>query len=285
MAQNHHYLPRNYQKRWADPADPKKRVWVYQRPHLDIVAGEKSTKTTGYVEDLYTVFTSPTDFHDDLEDTYFQEIDQKGCDALDLMQSKAPDAIIKLKAQRHDWERYVLSLYNRHPRQIAYIVGEVINWHLTEFKALRENYVAMRLPDEPATWDEFVAYLSAGKMTPMGAEILKSFIDNKEIFEQFDAMDSGLFEVKTGRKFLTSDHPVIRYKGLKEPDGFIAVPVSPTVVWIAYNGPMMHQALVAALNDGVLIDEMNAYVVSHCIKYVYASDGDQVAFVDQHWSA
>lgn len=283
MAQDHHYLPRSYQKRWADPSSGE--VWVYQRPHEALRAKPKSTRATGHKAGLYTVFTSPTDFHDDLEDTYFREIDQKGSDVLDLIQDQSPAALAKLRTRRHDWERFVLALYHRNPRQIAWIIGEVINWQLVEFKALRENYEQMRTPDEPATWDEFVTYLTAGNMTPMAAEILRSFIDMPVVYEQFDAMDSGFFKLNNGRKLLTSDYPIIRHKGLKDPDGFIAVPVSPTEIWAAFNGRHVGNAIADGLNSGILVEEFNQYVVGHCIQYVYAADGDQVAFVDKHWPA
>lgn len=114
----HHYLPEFYQRRWAKLKGGP--VWRYQRlPNGKLDEKEVSTKSTGYVRDLYkhqhavSFFTEePSDV---IEKKFFGKIDNDGALALDALINSRP-----LEAgARRAWAIFLLSMLHRDPKSLA----------------------------------------------------------------------------------------------------------------------------------------------------------------------
>lgn len=84
---------------------------------------------------------------------------------------------------------------------------------------------------------------------------------------------------------LTSDYPVIRYKGLKDPDGLLMLPIGPQEFFVELNcGRIDMKACISdSIRLGHFIESMNEYVVQHAVSYVYGSDDTQIDFVARHF--
>jgi hypothetical protein len=279
VTQQHHYLPQFYQRRWAATDG---RVFVYQRPHHHVVVAPKSTKATGKWGGLYTVPGVPPERANELEDKFWLRIDQWGSDSLDVLESPDPAHAAKLVRER--WAIFVMSLFCRNPQQVARINTAAKDHYTKSPTDLASNYAAMRRPHEPDSYEEFMALLQQPGISEFGAKILRSFTLNDAIREHVLAMDWHVVTLSNNPvPLLTSDNPVIRYKGLKDPDGLLMLPLGPNEFFVAFNrGEIDMRKWIGQSNShGHFIESMNQYVCQKAIKYVYGSDDTQLAFVER----
>lgn len=277
--QKQHYLPQSYQRGWADATG---QVHVYQWFHDKLVCKPKSTKSTGSAPGLYFSPMSPPGTENVMEDEFWRKVDQWGADGLALLRSLDPDAPAQLNKER--FILFVMSLLWRNPVEVARIDAEAKS-HVVS-GVLSEDYATHRRPHEPDTFEEFRELLSKPGLSEYGGQVLRSFVLNEPIRTQLLSMNWQVVTVTNGDPILTSDVPLIRYKGLKDDDGLLMLPLSPTEFFVAFNsGPMdMMRRIDESILAGTFIEGMNKYVVSHRVRYVYAADDSQRDFVARHWA-
>jgi len=83
-------------------------------------------------------------------------------------------------------------------------------------------------------------------------------------------MDWQVVDIENPRAdLLTSDSPVIRFKGLKDPDGLLILPLGTRRFFVAYNGsPLdMRSEIDRAIVHGHFMESMNDYVVQSAIRF------------------
>jgi hypothetical protein len=80
---------------------------------------------------------------------------------------------------------------------------------------------------------------------------------------------------------LTSDRPIIMPWGLGDPRAYIALPVSPTVLFVAAHDPTFARSL-AGLKQTELVWVLNSEVVCQARKFVWATDESQLELVRRH---
>jgi hypothetical protein len=152
---------------------------------------------------------------------------------------------------------------------------------------LNDDYTKYRRPHEPATFDEFKAALDQPGMTELGARYLCAQVLNADIRAQVLTMQWQVVTVpETSDPILTSDVPLIKYRGLKDEDGCLILPLSTNEFFVAYNlGTIdMKQRISEEVSTGHFVRAMNKYVVEHRIDYVYGIDDSLLDFVSSHWS-
>ena len=281
MPQNHHYLPQSYQRGWADTNG---QVHVYQWRHNKLVCKPKSTRSTGAEPDLYAMPMALPELRNLMEDKFWREIDQWGADGPALLKSADPAAASKLNKPR--LATFIMSLLWRNPRDLEKIDAEA-NIHVTR-SALADDYAANRRSHEPDTFEEFKVLLDQPGLSEFGAQIVRSFVRNQPIRDQLLSMTWEVVSVTDAEPILTSDVPIIRYRGLKEPDGLLMLPLSPDEFFVAYNqngiGEIdMRRSIDQNIRSGVFIEAMNRYTVQHRHNYVYGKDASQFHYVARHW--
>lgn len=120
VSHRHHYVPQFYLREWLDK--DRKGVWLYKRNTANqITFRRRSTKSIGYVEDLYSlkaetkwlVLNCDTDA---IEKNFFSMID----DAASLVHQKLiSSGVNSLSSQdRLDWALFLNSLIERNPKRI-----------------------------------------------------------------------------------------------------------------------------------------------------------------------
>ena len=281
MPQNHHYLPQSYQKGWADA---KGQVHVYEWRHDKLVCKPKSPKSTAAEPDLYAMPMAPFEVRYIMEDKFWRQIDQWGADGLALLKDLDPAASSKLDNNR--LATFIMSLLWRNPRDLARIEADA-KAHVTS-GALAQDYAGNRRSHEPQSFDEFKVLLDQPGLTEFGAQILRSYVQNEPIREQLVSMTWEVVTVANANLLLTSDTPIIRYNGLKDKDGLLMLPLSPTEFFVAYNkngfGEVdMRASIDQNIRAGVFIDAMNRYTVRNRHRYVYGKDASQFDYVARHW--
>jgi hypothetical protein len=279
LDQNQHYLPQSYQRGWADAL---RLVHVYRWRHDRLLCDSKPTKSTGGRAGLYFTPMAPPDTRNYMEDVFWRKIDQWGHDGLAMLRSSDPAALGRFNLQRT--AIWLQALLIRNPRRIAEIEREARR-HVLE-SCLADDYDRHRRPHEPATFDEFKAALDQPGLTEHGAACIRSLVFNEEIRRKLMTMDWQVVTVSNTEPILTSDAPLIRYKGLEHDDGLMLLPLSSTEFLAIFNRGAIDMVRSIELNirDGVFVPAMNKYVVQHKIDYVYAVDDSQMDFVKRYWA-
>lgn len=277
--QHQHYLPQSYQRGWA-AADG--RPYVYERRHDKLVCARKATKSTGAAPGLYFIPMAPPERQNVMEDEFWRIVDQWGADGLALL--KSPDPAAAARLDREKLAVFVMSFLFRNPRAIAKIEDEAKRHVMNG--CLKDDYARHRRPHEPPTFEAFVQGLEAPGLSEYGAECLKAQVLNKAIREQLLTMRWEVVTMANSEPILTSDVPLITFKGLKDDDGCLMLPLSSTEFFIAYNNGRidMRREVDQSIQAGAFIPAMNQHVVQNKIEFVYAADDSQKAFVARHWA-
>jgi hypothetical protein len=276
--QNHHYLPQHYQRGWMDAIG---RVHVYRWRHNKIVCDPKPTKSTGSRKGLYHIPMAPPEMRNYMEDVFWRRIDQWGDDGLKLLRSNDPAAASKINLEK--LAIYVLSFELRNPRKIAQIEAQAKEHVLGS--CLVNDYAKHRRAHEPPTLEEFKLALEQPGLTEHGALLLRRLVLHNAIRKQLLQMDWQVVRVTNSVPILTSDVPLIRYRGLRHDDGMWLLPISTDEFLVIFNHGLVDMVRSIELNirDGVFVEAMNKYVVRHKIDYVYGVDDSQIDFVKRHW--
>src|SRR5262249_10933679 len=77
---------------------------------------------------------------------------------------------------------------------------------------------------------------------------------------------------------LTSDRPVIMTKTLEERNAHLAIPISPTAIFVAVRCKDTLKR-ISAMGAHKIVERVNAGVTLQAIKYVYGVDDSQLRFV------
>jgi hypothetical protein len=280
LKQEHHYLPQFYQRRWVGPDG---KLTVFSRPHQAVVAKRRSPRATGKEAGLYAVPIAPLPEQNALEDRFWRTLDQWGADALVALEKDDPAGVAPLDRER--WAVVLLSMMFRDPWSVARINQSARDHYTTGFAEFPARYDELRAPHEPEAYEEFVAAFDRPGLSEFGAQILRSFATNKAVRSQLLAMDWQVVTISDASvPLLTSDRPVIRFKGLKEADGLLILPLGPSSFFVAYNrGPLdMRSEIHESIVHGRFLEAMNEYVVQSAVRNAYGSDDSQLAVVEQH---
>jgi hypothetical protein len=277
--QNHHYLPQSYQRGWAG-ADG--RVHVYRWRHDRLVCDAKPTKSTGGRDGLYYIPMAPPEQRNFMEDVFWKMIDQWGADGLQALRDGGSANAPPLKLEQ--LAIWLLSLETRNPRKIAWIEAEA-RQHVLEL-CDQLGYDGYRSAHHPATLEAFQVALTQPGLTELGARSLREMVLNAPVRKKLMVMDWQVVTLSNAEPLLTSDVPLIRYKGLKDDDGLMLLALSPTEFLAIFNrGSIDMKAWIqASIESGDFVSGMNKFVVRHKIDYAYAQDASQMDFVRRYWA-
>jgi hypothetical protein len=221
------------------------------------------------------------DLRNYMEDVFWRRIDQWGHDGLTLLRSNDPAARTKFNLQR--MALYLLALEVRNPLRVAEIERQA-HRHVLQ-SCLVGDYDRHRRAHEPTTLEEFKAALNQPGLSEHGARCIRHVVFNEDVRRKLSLMDWQVVKVTNSVPILTSDAPLIRYRGLADDDGLMLLPLSGDEFLAIFNrGAIdMVRSIEANIRTGVFVEGINKYVVQHKIDYVYGIDDSQMAFVSRYW--
>lgn len=275
----HHYIPVFYTKRWARAADGKIVEW--SRPHKVIVPRFVHPAGTGYMDRLYEIADLEPAAAQQVEELFFKPVDSLANDALVLLEGAAGNPVWTRKL-RSAWTRFLLSLLLRCPEDIEAIRQY---WAVDFKKTTPESearYTAARSEDDPPTFADYLAGMPNIETDKSLFRSLVTLIDNQEVGTFIYRMHWRVVDTSAHQEqLLTSDRPVIRTNGIKEPEGHIALPIGPHRLFIAARDPG-YADLLAKIPPKDLVRESNKQVVQGAHKYVYSQNEAQAKFIHKH---
>jgi hypothetical protein len=117
--------------------------------------------------------------------------------------------------------------------------------------------------------------------------MLRTAVTLPALRAQLMIMEWQVVELTNSVPVVTSDVPLIRYKGLVDDDGMMILPLSPRELFVAYNLRKidMKAWIDASIRERRLVEGINQYAIEQTIDCVYADDDSQRDFIARHWPA
>ena len=149
--------------------------------------------------------------------------------------------------------------------------------------ASQAKYERIRTPTDAATFDERIALIDP--LVPVKARvnmIIKVF-DNEIVGTHINGMRWATVDLShSPDKLLLSDRPVEFFR-LKEPNGIISIPISPTKLFVGVNDTAILTKL-RQTKPRMIVHSVNKFLVSRARRFVWASDESSMRFISKNMS-
>jgi len=179
---------------------------------------------------------------------------------------------------RSSWSRFIISLMLRNPEYVARMAAEVASFYARTDN--EEKYQQLRGPNDPATFEEYVAQRTFHPAGRMSAFALQKIIDSPTMGGHLNQMRWSVVTFKNERHtLLTSDRPIIMTNGIVGPNDHLALPIGPRMLFLATNN-IQTENMIRTIDPRILMAQVNHRVASQARKYVYGCDNRQLRFVE-----
>jgi Protein of unknown function (DUF4238) len=275
----HHYNPAFYLRQWAGPDG---QLCEMKKVYGKVVAQSKHPNATGFMRDLYRTDGVPQQYAQHVEKNFMSPLDSAAAGALAKILSG--DRTPWTGDERTAWTTFVLSLLFRNPENVNIIRDHITTMWQEGMKALQVDYAARRRPDDPNTFEDYVALTNPAAPQIGASNLLMEAISNERAGPTIFNMHWTRHNLGRSRiKLITSDRPIHMPFGLSDRRAYIALPVSPTLLFLAAHDNGLATSIARQEQTGVA-KLLNKVVVSQARQYVWATDSSQLEFVRRHLS-
>jgi hypothetical protein len=278
VPRDHHFIPAFFLEQWQGTDD---KLIEYTIKRGKLIAKPVGAGATGFERDLYAFPELPPETAQYMEQVFWDYADRTASDALRLhFDSNTQQWTAELRSA---WSRFVVGIHLRHPDAMPELrAGAAAVWEGTGENAQAE-YLKIKTPEDPPTFDEYMALRDP--LTPAKVRvnlIIKTF-DNEVLGNLINRMTWGLLDISAGRRrFLLSDRPVLLHK-INKPEGLVALPISPTRLFVGVNDPKTLMAIRRNKPDDI-VREQNFFMVERARRFVWAHDRSQEGLLKKRMS-
>lgn len=235
-----HYIPVFYLSRWNGTDH---ELCEFRRRDGKIEPQRIGPKGTGFMRGLYSVPGLPPENARYVETEFMQKLDDKAARALQAMLAVGTGDINLSETLSKAWATFLFSLILRVP----------------------ETMTAMQMQ------------LDDVKLKVQ--EVLPGFLSPGLVVRMLVAMQWRTKSLAAAsHTMLTSDRPVIMTNGFAHHEGHVAIPLSPTTLFVATRNAETYSK-INAMSDNLTVKEVNRKVCEQAIDYVYGLDDRQLRFV------
>ncbi len=186
-------------------------------------------------------------------------------------------------AVRENWARLIVSLLLRHPSVVAQVGAAMHDILETGTREMQTRYAAKR--SDPRMFAEYVTRADPQAPLLAATGYLQKIMDSEAIAATINKMRWARISVSDARfTLLTSDQPLDVPLNLSDKNAYVALPLSPTALFVASNNSGLLDTL-ARHDPSKLVRMMNMATVTRARDYVWSVDDSQLAFVKHHFGA
>lgn len=238
---------------------------------------------TGFEWNLYRAPVDDAAEAQVLEQHFFRVVDDQA--AKILFKWNAP-TVPKLSARElSHWSVFILSLLHRTPENLAASkAGGSKIWH-NNAEHVRERYEDLRGPNDPLTYQEYVAGQDEREPERSLLRILPRIVLNETLGRILNGLYWQVYQLTDQvPDLLLSDDPVARTGGLKRHNGHMAMPLSPRRLLVGtWDAAFHHELRRMPAKD--LAKGMNAWCVEGARHFVAAKDRSQARFIENRFGS
>jgi Protein of unknown function (DUF4238) len=236
-----HYIPVFYLSQW-NGADHQLCEFS-KGPDGKINPERIGPKGTGFMRGLYSVPDLPPEKARYVETEFMQKLDDKAARALQAMLAAGTRDINLSDTLSEAWASFLYSLI-------------------------------LRVPETMTTMQK---QLDGRKLKVQ--EALPVFLKPGLVVRELVAMQwRTKLLTSASRTMLTSDRPVIMTNGFAHHEGHVAIPLSPTTLFVATRNAQTYSK-INAMSDDLTVKAVNSKVCEQAVDYVYGVDDRQLRFV------
>jgi hypothetical protein len=275
MPQKQHYVPVFYLKRWAGRDDG--RLCVYRRWQEHVESKRMHPDATGYAKDLYAIQGADAETENHLEGKFLSFSDDDAAQALGALETGATMLDGRL---RSGWSRFIMTLIFRHPEAVSRLSASAAELAAKADRDFRENYANIRTVNDPETYEQYQREDQNYYRAKTAVTLLRGLMDNPRVGNQLNQMDWTVVRVENAPLLLTSDRPLMMPNGLVRSNSYLALPIGPTMLFVAANEKTTLQRVVEQDLE-TLVMRMNDCTTQQAQKYVWGFDDSYLEFVEQ----
>jgi hypothetical protein len=181
------------------------------------------------------------------------------------------------------WSRFIIAIHLRHPDAMPELREAAKSiWDASGID-YQVRYEAIRQPTDPPTFDGYLALRDPLAPIKMRVNLIIKALDNDIVGAHVNQMPFAIIDLSgSPHRLLTFDRPVKLFN-LKEPNGLVSIPISPTKLFVAANDEATFDKLRRA-SPRKLVCDVNTYVVSCARRFVWAQDRSQERFIENRIS-
>jgi Protein of unknown function (DUF4238) len=275
----HHYNPVFYLNQWAGEDG---QLWEIKKVRSKVEAQRKHPTATGFQRDLYRTDRVSGEHAQHVEKSFMSPVDNDA--ALALQKILSGDGTPWTGDERTAWTTFILSLLFRNPENVAIIKDHILTIWQQGLRALETDYAARRRPTDPDSFEGYVAMTNPAAPHIGASNFLMETISNERLGPTIFDMHWTRHNLRHSKLFLlTSDRPIVIPFGLGDPQAYIALPVSPSILFLAARDRGFASS-VARWKHTDLVKLLNKAIVSQARQFVWAADDSQLEFVRRYIS-
>lgn len=273
---NHHFIPQFMLRRWA--VNDGKLVRFY-RPRNKVVTCPLAPAAVGYAQHLYTLAGYPLEIRAGIEKKYMGPVvDDPAAKAMDIL--IAHDGPRLTGRMREAWTRFLMSLWLRTPNALADITAEAEATLRANLAVRPEEYEAVRKDGDPPTMTEWLDQKLPHILSNFGKQLLPQLIDNEKIGTAIIQMKWATLEFQQNfPDLLLGDTPLFRSHGVGDERCVIALPISPTSLFVATPTQAGMTAILQSTGP-TLTKAMNETTVAQAARDVFGTTERHLRFVE-----
>ena len=231
---------------------------------------------TGYHVDLYKTAGVPPENAHDLETRFMSPLDNDAATAVQMM---LRGTIPAEPRYRQAWARFLVSMLFRHRESVETLKTHVAKMWDEGTAALESVWAEHRKPTDPATFAEATTLALGNRAGPDAANMLADIIANTPAVTDIMNMFWCVADVSgASRTLLTSDRALVMPLGLADKLAYLALPISPAMVFIA----AYDNRFQTVKNKSQAVSVMNMDVVRQAREFVWGTDDSQWGFVEKN---
>jgi hypothetical protein len=282
---DHHYVPAFYLRAWEDASTGKLMEFrkVTARGEVKVVSKPVSAQSTGYQKHLYSRETEiPGQLDHSFESEFLRYLDEDAAKALRRM--LAGDLAIEPE-DRKNWARFLVALMMRAPEDIAAYQADFAHLWDNPPEELESWFQNIRPSDAPDTLAALLSTMPQHEREEQRVKALGDALEQNLAIDLLDKLKWSIRRVDTANlPLMTSDRPVVSNFRLGFPDGYLFMPLSPTIIFIAQVGRAPALDVMRDGTDNEVMKFCNRAVVTQAKQYVWASTNRHGAYV-RKWIA
>lgn len=262
----HHYIPVFYLREWAND---RGRLVEFSRPTgAHVAARPCGPKGTGYVRGLYRLHATDEERAEAFERYFFQFVDNQAKDALDMLLRRKPERWND--KTRSAWTRFLMGMIFRNPERIEAVrvyAEQVALDHMDE--AVVEYLTNNK--DDSGFLDALQAAVVFNAVQWTQTTMNSQNIGNHILNMRWKTRDI----TQTGLTFFTSDRPLIMTNGMTHEHSHLAIPISPTMLFLAFNTSSVEDRIMS-MSQMELLSATNSTVLKYAKRYAWNTDDRQI---------
>jgi hypothetical protein len=243
-----------------------------------IVCEPRTPRTTGFHHDLYKVEGVQPEHAHDLETKFMSPLDNDAATAVQMMLKGVEP---REPRYRQAWAMFVMSLLYRQRETVGMLKAHMSEMWAEATAKLEDQWAAEREPGDTRTLAQAVKDNLGVRGDGDAANMLAGVIQSpRPVRDIMNMVWTAVDVAGASRTLLTSDRAVVMPLGLGNPEAYIAVPISPTKVFVAAYTNRYRQLPSKSRSEIVRI--VNRDVVRQAREFVWGNDESQKAFVQKH---